>query len=294
MAVFITGASGRLGSSVLPLLKNAIPLVRAPKGLKNEVVSDFSLKGLSRILEGADALVHIAGSTNFLDSAELWKTNAELTKTLCQALPEDAHFVLASSISVYGKDVPSGADELTPIRPDTPYAKSKAEAERVIMARKSYAVLRIGPLYGPQFQDYFRVLRMIEKGEFAIIGDGKNNIPFTHVKDAAKAFSAALIKKGLFVVAGRGASQQEIIDTAAELLRVPKITKRVPYAVAFFGTKLREMLFFQKPAITTEHINILAKHRLFNCEKAKKELGFSETPIEKGIEEMVSAYKALR
>ena len=40
--VYITGATGRLGSAVLARLPDAIPLVRKPSGLKNEIVTKLS------------------------------------------------------------------------------------------------------------------------------------------------------------------------------------------------------------------------------------------------------------
>ena len=99
--------------------------------IKNEIITDFSSESLVKILGDASAIIHLAGSMNFLDPVELKVANVELTRRLVSATPKSARIVFASSISVYGKlirVVP--ADENTPINPDSPYAATKLEAEK--------------------------------------------------------------------------------------------------------------------------------------------------------------------
>ena len=291
MRVCITGANGKLGREVLKLLPLALPLVRKPSGLKNERVVDFSNAArLRESLADCGALIHLAGSMKFYDVQALYEGNVLLTQNLLHALPTGARMVFASSISIYGKNIPGTADESTPGNPDSNYAKTKYEAERMVLGWKNSVALRLGPVYGPQYEDYARFLRLIKKGRMVIFGDGKNPVSFVHVSDAAKAVKNALrAKPGVYVVSGESVQQEKIYEIAAKELGVKPPRMRIPLLLAVFLARLEEIrasIFKKRPFITVEHINILGKSRTFNCAKAKKELKFKPMPIAKGIKEI--------
>ncbi|HNT61099.1 MAG TPA: NAD(P)-dependent oxidoreductase, partial [Candidatus Bilamarchaeaceae archaeon] len=204
MKTYITGASGRLGRRVLKLV-DAVPLVRGRKGLPGEVVTDFSAGSLREVLADAGCIIHLAGSMRFWDAKGMREANVELTRRIVENSPEKCRIVLASSISVYGKklrEIP--ADEATRTNPDSAYAKSKMDAEDIVRGRGGrHAILRLGTIYGPEFEDYSNILRMLEKGKMPIIGSGRNRVPFVHVEDAAKAVAAAVeMGQGVYEVCG--------------------------------------------------------------------------------------------
>ncbi|MDD5022606.1 MAG: NAD-dependent epimerase/dehydratase family protein [Candidatus ainarchaeum sp.] len=297
--IYITGANGRLGKEVLKLLPEAIPLVRKKSGSKKEIVTDFSEKELKEILKNAKIMVHLAGSMNFLDHNELWETNVKLTERIVNSLPKNSKIIFSSSISVYGKRIAElPADEKTKINPDTPYSKSKDFAEKIISKHKNYVILRIGTIYGKGFEDYYMILKMIEKGNMYLIGDGENKIPFVHVEDVAYAIKNAINRgKGIYVLTGECKKQREIIDMASSELKVKTVLKRVPESFALMFAKAEEIgakMEKRKPKITQEHIMVLSSDRDFDCSKAKKELNFKPRKIEKGIREMVKNYKNKR
>jgi nucleoside-diphosphate-sugar epimerase len=290
--IFITGANGRLGREVLKRIPKAIPLVRKPSGLKNEVVTNFEIHELKKILKNAKFVIHLAGSMNFLNPTELWASNVELTRNIVEALPQKCRIIFASSVSVYGKflrELP--ADECSPLNPDSPYAKSKAEAEEIVKKHNNHVILRIATMYGKGFDDYYEILRQIKKGSMHIIGDGQNRIPFVHVEDVADAIKYSLkAKKGVYVIAGDGEKQEEILHMAASILNVPPPTGRIPLDAALMFAAFEEkkaLLMGVKPKLTTEHVLILASDRVFDCSKAKKELKFKPRPIVDGIKEIV-------
>ncbi len=295
--IFLTGATGRIGKAVLRRIPEAIPLVRRRSGLVNEIVADFSsVEELKEKLSGASVLIHIAGSVKTYDKKDLWETNYGLTKKLLDAIPENARIVFASTVSVYGKklvDIP--ADENTPANPDTEYAKSKYEAEKLVGKHDNHVILRIGTVYGPGFNDYFHVLKLLEKGKMRIIGDGKNRLSFVHVDDVAGAFAAAVYKgKGTYVVAGECRTQEEIYKIACRKLGVGEPEKKVAVALVDFVAWMGELKIRfggKPPEITREHIAILGSDRCFNCNKARRELGFHSRNIEGGIGEMAELYR---
>lgn len=294
--VYITGASGKLGRAVLAKVPGAVPLVRRPSGLPGEVVTDFSVDQLRGIFRNAGAVLHLAGSVDTLDRAGMQEANVGLTWRVVDSLPKKAKIVFASSISVYGKRPAAiPADEKTKPRPDSAYARSKFEAENIVAKHTNHAILRIGTLYGPQFEDYFRVLSMMERGKMRIIGNGSNRVPFVHVEDAADACISALGRgQGIYVVAGDPETQRRVYEAAAAALKIAPPSASIGMAAALVIASFGELAYpltGKRPALTREHVSVLGCDRAFNCARAKAELGFSPRPISEGIGEMAAAYR---
>ncbi len=293
--IYLTGASGRLGQFVLQKT-GAIPVVRKQSGLKNEIVSDFSEEELSRIFADADAIIHLAGSRDFLDIEKARKGNVELTRTVVSAASENTKIIFSSSISVYGKKMAElPADESSSVHPDTAYAKTKLEAERIVSQHLNHVILRIGPVYGEGFEEYFKVLRMIENGKMKIIGKGDNRIPFVHAEDVADAIANSLKKgNGIYILVGECLSQKEIFSIAAKALEVDAPKKHVSQFMAKLFSHYQ--LFKKnhlggKAVFIPEDVAVLSSDRIFNCNKARRELGFAPRPLNKGISEMVDGYR---
>ena len=295
MATYVTGGSGRLGREVLKLV-DAVPLVRKPSGLKGEVVTDFSPESLKEQLADADSILHLAGSMKFWDRNDLWQTNHELTKNLVDACPTKCIFHFASSITVYGKQMAENpANESTPVNPDTEYAKSKAAAELEVRRLKRNSILRIAVIYGPGYDDYYNVFRMMRKGKMRILGDGGNRLPFVHVEDAASAIAFAHKKKATstYVLCGPPITQRHCYEIAAGALGCKPPSKHVSPKLALAYAKAEETLGAfsgTRPMFTAEHIRILSSDRAFDSSKAIHDLDFHPRKTEDGIREMAAGY----
>lgn len=284
MRIYITGASGRLGKAVMRILPDAIP-VNLRDGTQD-------LKALFR---DATHVIHLAASLDFDDPSELWEGNYELTRRVVAALPENAHMIYTSSISVYGKvlaEIP--ADEQTKCNPDTEYARSKHAAEKEVAARGNCVVLRIAPIYGPEFTDYFKMFAMLEKNRMFIIRDGLNRVPFVHVDDVARAIKKSLnAKSGVYVISGNALTQEELFAIACKWLGIaPPKRKLNKWIAAIFFTLASFLgkLSGKKTFLTAEHISVLSSDRAFDCSKARKGLGFRPRKTEDGIREMAEYY----
>ena len=292
--VYLTGANGRLGSAVLSKI-DAVPLVRRSTGLKNEIVTDFSNDQLRGILRDARALIHLAGSIEEPQKRKMHETNVGMTWRIINALPKGCKVIFSSSIAVYGKNLAKKpANEETKTHPDSDYARSKLDAEEVIRKHPLHVILRIATIYGPQFSDYFMILDRIRKGKMKMIGDGKNRIPFVHVDDVAAVIANAVEKgSGTYVVAGEPLTQKEIYEIAAKELGVPfkmgSINTGMAMGIAWVSEKTSKIR--GKKATTREHIRVLSSDRIFDCSKARSELGFSPRPLSEGIKEMAAVYK---
>lgn len=293
MKVYMTGATGRIGQAVFKQV-DAIPLVRRKSGLKNETVTDFSISSLRNILEDADAVISFAGSLKTWDREAMREANVSLTWRLVDSSPSDCHIALAGSVSVYGKNPKEHpVTEKTPPAPDSEYSRTKLEAEEIVKKKKNHCILRIGAVYGPQFRDYFRVLRMIEKGKMRIFGKGDNQVSFVHADDVAGVFPKALKKTGTYVLSGPSATQEEVYKYAAKALKVNPPKEHLPVWAGMLLGRLEEFRarFGREPTLTREHVALLSADRSFDYSKARKELGFAPRPIEWGIEDLVREYK---
>ncbi len=295
--IYLIGATGKLGRTALDKInsKLIIPLVRKKSGLSNEQITDFSEEDLGKKLRDADVILHLAGSVDTLDRKKLWEANFELTKRIVSAAPKKARIVFTSSIAVYGKklaEIP--ANEKTKLNPDSEYAKSKYEAEKLVESHENHVIIRIGTLYGSEFSDYYKVLEMLEHGKMKIIGDGTNHIPFTSINDIVPLLERAISKgSGLYVAAGTSI-QKEVFEIAAQELGVPPPTKHLSLGFALFFAWIMEQKYRfggKRPSLTKEHIGVIGYNRVFDCSKAEKEFDFKPRSIKDGIAQIVQEYR---
>ncbi len=282
--IYVTGASGRLGRVVLKKI-DGIPLVRRSVGLKNEVVTNYDVEELGKIFRDAKAVLHIAGSMKFNDRKSLWEGNVKITENVVNALPSNTKIIFASTIAVYGSNPPYMANEETEINPDNEYAKTKAKAEEIVKSHRRHVILRIGPIYGVQYEEYLKMISLISKGVIPIIGSGKNRIPFVHVDDVANCFVESLRRdvEGVYVVCGKSERLRDIMVFTARLLRKRFFILRIPKNLA---------RCLAKPLGLEEHVKVLTSDRVFDISKAMRELGFKPREIWDGIREIVNYWRS--
>ncbi len=284
MRIYITGSSGRIGKAVSKIIPKAIPID----------LRDTRIK-LSEVLKDATHVIHLAASLKFNDRKELWNTNYELTKKVVEATPKNARIVYASSIAVYGKklaEIP--ASEKTECNPNTDYGKAKYEGEKEVIKRDNSIALRIAVVYGPNFDDYYRMMSALKKEKIPIIGDGKNYIPFVHVEDVAQAIKNSLdAKPGIYLLSGESISQKELLEFVCKELAINPPKRRIPKFLIGPLFSIKKIVSSGKGLdfLTKEHLDILMHNRVFDSSKAKKELGFSPRPVKEGIKQMVEEYK---
>ena len=281
MKIYLTGATGAIGSAIAKKIPNSVCLVRKKSGLKNEIVSDFSDRELQSLLRDADVVLHFAGSLEFDNPKKLIETNVELTKRVVAATPKKAKIIYAGSISVYGKQPINGAiNEETPVKPDSVYAETKLEAEKIVLAHGNAISLRIAAVYSPKIPVYKKMLELVKKKKLPILGKGANRLAFISAEDIAIVVENAIdAPSGVYVICGESLLQEEIYKIASELLNVPPPKIHVPIILAkIIGT----FGLFPK-----EYIAFLTSDRVFDSSKARRDLNFSPRPLRKGLGELI-------
>jgi nucleoside-diphosphate-sugar epimerase len=175
--IIITGALGHIGSrlihSLMPgefrrvlLIDNLLTqrycsLFHLPAGVPFEFIeADICDADLRTLFAGYDTVVHLAAITNaassFGNSKEVERVNLAGTERVARACAEmNCRLIALSTTSVYG--VSSGVvDEDCPaeqLKPQSPYAESKLQAERLLadLARSDalkFVSCRFGTIYG--------------------------------------------------------------------------------------------------------------------------------------------------
>jgi dihydroflavonol-4-reductase len=238
--LLVTGATGFLGSTLVPLLLEAghevRALLRKPSALPGcEVVRGDVLDrdSLAKALQGCEGLYHLAGlvSRDPADARKMYDLHVSGTRHLLE-LAEKAgvkRVVLASSSGTIGvsrtRRVATEEDDY-PIEAvgRWPYYLSKIYEEKIALeqARRGLAVIVLNPslLLGPgdarmsSTQDVFRFL----VGRIPVMPRG--GISFVDVRDAAQAFVAALTRGNLGERHLLGAANWEFDEFFARLGRI--------------------------------------------------------------------------
>jgi nucleoside-diphosphate-sugar epimerase len=253
MRVFITGATGFIGSALVPELIAAghrvLGLSRSDEGAAaltalGAEVHRGSLEDLDSLKTGAaasDGVIHLAFNHDF----SKWAENCELDRGAIEALGS----------ALTGSDRPlivtSGtAAARTPGRltteedgPDSPIPRVASELAAAAMAAKGtrVVVMRLPQVHDPLKQGLITPLIAIarEKGVSAYVGDGLNRWPAAHVLDVARLYRLA-VEKGVAgarynAVAEEGVPLREIAESIGRGLKLPVVSKSPEEAAEHFG-----------------------------------------------------------
>lgn len=248
--VALTGGSGFVGSHAAEALLAAgyrvRALVRRPhqpgwlSGLDVEPVPGDvrEAESLARLVDGAVAVVHVAGKTSARSEAEYLEANAVGTGHLARAtarLATGAHFLLISSQaaggpSVEGRAVCSGDT----CRPVSAYGRSKLAGEKELAAVPGlgFTVLRPSSVYGPRERAIKDLFSASARGMVPLLAGGKPRVQFVYALDLARAIVAAIAREPrgevFFAAHPEVLDYRQIARTLAELRRPPARLLPVP------------------------------------------------------------------
>lgn len=220
--VLVTGGAGYLGSVLVRKLLNEGYGVIVLDALYfgDESIKDLYkkpdfifIKGnienigdLSKALEKASYVIHLAGIVGdpacSVDPVFTIQTNFFATQAfikLCKYY-KIKRFIFASTCSVYGA-AKNKLNEDSPTNPVSLYARSKLEAEDVLLSEADESIdiviMRMATLYGWSYRPRFDLVANLFAGKAAvgediIVQGGSQRRPLLHIEDAASAFISAL------------------------------------------------------------------------------------------------------
>ncbi|MDN3297534.1 dTDP-glucose 4,6-dehydratase [Streptomyces ficellus] len=153
---------------------------------------------VDKLVSEHDEIVHFAAESHvdrsILGAAEFVRTNVLGTQTLLDAALRNriSTFVHISTDEVYGSIEEGSWTEDAPVRPNSPYAASKASADLIALAYHrthglDVRVTRCSNNYGPhQFPEKvipLFITRLLEGGRVPLYGDGSHVRDWLHVDD---------------------------------------------------------------------------------------------------------------
>ena len=177
MKLLITGGLGHIGSGLIHglrpddydevvimdnmLTQRYCSLFNLPEGVRFSFVeADILADGVKRYFEHVDVVVHLAAITDavssFENAGEVEKVNLEGTKRVAKICSEyGCKVIFLSTTSVYGTqaDVVDEDCSENELRPQSPYAKSKLEAEQFLQSMGmrdhfKFIICRFGTIFG--------------------------------------------------------------------------------------------------------------------------------------------------
>lgn len=210
MIVLVTGASGFLGRAVAAHLvasgHRVRTLQRRPSGVEGaaDILGSITAPGdVTRAMDGVEGVVHLAAKVSLTGARdEFDEVNVEGTTALLDAAEQAgaSRFVQVSSPSVaYAGAALAGvgAEPADPLRARGDYARTKAKAELIALARNSPSlhVVAVRPhlVWGPgDTQLIARIVDRARAGRLPLLNGGTALIDTTYIDNAASGIAAAL------------------------------------------------------------------------------------------------------
>jgi len=251
--------------------------------------------------ERFDAVVNFAAESHvdrsILDPSPFIETNVKGTQVLLEAARKYgvARFIQVSTDEVYGSLGETGMfTEESPVKPNSPYAASKAAADLLCQAYcRAYGVpviiTRSSNNYGPyQFPEKLIPL-MIRNAligkELPVYGEGKQVRDWLYVEDNCRAIDLVLQRGrvGEIYNIGGGCEKRniEVVEAICDILE-----RLIPEVVALHGSPRARIRFIRDPRGAAHDFRYA-----LDCGKITGELGWKPAvSFEEGLERTVKWY----
>jgi nucleoside-diphosphate-sugar epimerase len=256
MRIFLTGATGFIGSNLVPELINAghqiVGLTRSDEGAKALVragaeVCRGDANDVTCLRDGTksvDGVIHTAFHHDFANLKQHSENDRRVIQMLGEALsgsdrpliitsgtglirPKSGHLACEADVHVNSNEFPRAATE--------------EAADELIARGERVMVVRLPQVHDLRHQG--RIAQHIQlarqKGWVAYIGDGTNCVPAAHVSDVARLYRLALEKGGAgcryHAVSEEGVPMRAIAEVIGEGLNMPVRSIARQDATDYFG-----------------------------------------------------------
>jgi nucleoside-diphosphate-sugar epimerase len=251
MKIFITGATGFVGSAVVQELLGAghkvLGLARSDAGAKSLGAAGAQVhrgdltdqESLRSGAAAADAVIHTAFVHDFSKFAENCEIDKRAIEVLGSVLEGSQRLMLVTAgmaTTAQGRLATEEDDE----SPSFPRASERA-AEKLLKRGVRVSTVRLPQVHDTRKQGLvtYAIAVAREKGVSAYVGEGLNRWAAVHVLDAARVYRLAIERQEAgaryHAVAEEGVQVRDIADAIGRGLKVPVVSKSPEEAAAHFG-----------------------------------------------------------
>ena len=324
MKVFVTGATGFVGSHVARLLAEKGAqlrlLVRPSSRTENiadlnaeRVVGDLSdAASLKKGMEGCEAVFHVAADYRLWvrRPKEMYNANVEGTRAILNAAQAAGvrRLVYTSSVATMGF-----SSNGTPCNEESPvsvadmighYKRSKFLAEELVLAagRAGFAAVVVNPTTPVGERDIKptptgRIIVDFLKKKFpAYVDTGLNLVD---VSEVARGHMAALEKARpgeRYILGGENLTLKQMFDKLEKITGIPAPRVRIPHAVAMlyatWDQTFTGLLLGREPRATVEAVKMGRKKMWASSGKAERDLGWKSAPVDNALRRAVDWFNS--
>lgn len=242
-------------------------------------------------LAAVDVVHHVAATMREANVPDrvFWDTNLAATRDLVHASSAAGvgRFVYCSTMGVTGGTRGVVVDETAPYRPKDIYTRTKAAAERWLLADGgaeglAITIVRPADVYGPGDRRLLKLLRMVKGGRFFYLGDGRGKRHMIYIDDLVEGMLLAQESEAapgeVFLLAGPAPiTLRDLVELVAEELGVDPPERSFPYRPVWWLSRVVEGVcrpFGIQPPIYPRRVEFFAHDYEFDTTKAERMLGF--------------------
>jgi nucleoside-diphosphate-sugar epimerase len=317
MKIFVSGASGYIGSRLVLRLANEGHIIHALYRSENKSEAFFNpnikffkgdileIESLKAAMEGCEQAYHTAAFTKVWDSdpSRIYRLNIEGTINVIKTGIEAGvkKFVCTSTAGMYGPSGKVGLTDEKSIRPDRffiHYESSKAILEQVLrtISKSGISIVIVNPtrVYGPgllsQSNGVTRMIKKYAEGRWRIIpGNGKSTGNYVYVEDVVTGHILAMNKGKAgenYILGGSNISYNELFKELAEISGKKHLMIHIPLWIMLLAAHviyISSKISGKNPLITPPLVKKFLHEWNVSSAKAINELGYSQVSIETGL-----------
>lgn len=306
MIAVITGSNGFIGSHLVEALLRQDFSVRcidiqdhcrflpADSRIEYHCIDCRNIDAIikSNVLENADYVFHLAGSTKDIRLEAFRQSNVLPTENILQVLVKKnipvRRFIYASTQAVGGpaESLDCPVSELMTPRPVGYYARSKLEGEAVVrkyMDRILSTILRPASVYGPRDVDFFNIFKQLNSHLCLYPANRDKYVSLLYVTDLIQgmiraAQSPDAKNQTYFLCSDKPVCWEEIYTSAVRVVNKKVITFSIPRTVVECFGKIGDLYgkFTGHYSLINSQKILLSGPRYWVCsaDLAKKDFGF--------------------